>query len=269
MLNVPPRGWWHDYAPIISHLLNDLYRLHDARPRAGRLHEIPFSFPRSAWECQRALCAPYGAERRFTTPTRSVGASIVYRKCELPMPNPISAPRLLLTSLLLILLLSACGSEPEPTPTPTSVPFPTFTPTVMVESQAVTATPVAPAATATVASVAEVPTPAPTSPPAPAPLAPQLTVDGDGVNIRSGPDTAYEIVGTGNTGQTFPVTGRTAAGDWWQICCFDGQPGWIFAALTTGQDGGRGRRGHPDPAAYAHPSPRGRGPHVRTGSGCS
>src|SRR5690606_36015350 len=38
--------------------------------------------------------------------------------------------------------------------------------------------------------------------------------------------------------QQFDVTGRTAAGDWWQVCCVNGQPGWVYgelAAVTGGE----------------------------------
>ena len=157
------------------------------------------------------------------------------------MCNLILRARLLLTSLILLLLLGACGGQPEPSPTPTRTPFPTFTPTPVVQIEAATATPVAVATVANAAPVAEAPIataiPVPAETPTPTPSAqPQLTVNGDAVNIRQGPDTGYGIIASAENGQTFPVTGRNGAGDWWQICCFDGQPGWIFVALTTGQN---------------------------------
>jgi hypothetical protein len=38
-------------------------------------------------------------------------------------------------------------------------------------------------------------------------------------------------------GQQFEVTGRTAAGDWWQVCCVAGQSGWVFGELATVTNG--------------------------------
>jgi len=153
--------------------------------------------------------------------------------------RPILPTRLPLAGLglLLLLLLGACGGQEQPTPTPTRTPLPTYTPTPVVEVQPGTGTAIAPAPVANtpVAEAATVtPLPIDTATPTP-PAQPQITINGDGINIRQGPGTGYGIVASADSGQSFPVTGRNGAGDWWQICCFDGQPGWVFTALTTSE----------------------------------
>lgn len=62
-------------------------------------------------------------------------------------------------------------------------------------------------------------------------------VTGELINIRSGPATTFELLGTASAGQSFPVTGKTPPGDWWQICCVNNQPGWIFGELAQVQNG--------------------------------
>ncbi|MCB0116235.1 MAG: SH3 domain-containing protein [Caldilineaceae bacterium] len=133
-----------------------------------------------------------------------------------------------------VTLLSGCGflSGPEePTATPTEVAralVPTWTPTPLVPTD----TPVPPT-----------PIPVPTDTPVPAePAAPtdtpapqkaQLTVTGgDGINVRQGPGTSYGVVGNVSNGMTFDITGKNPAGDWYQICCVNGEQGWIFGSLT-------------------------------------
>ena len=144
-----------------------------------------------------------------------------------------------LTILGLATLLAGCGlfgsSDTAPTAIPTRTPFPTFTSTPVAESTP-TATP-APAqpqaaATSPVAPTAETPPTATPAPPTP-PAAARLTVTSDLVNVRSGPGTDFGLVGTAATGESFEVTGRNEAGDWWQICCVNGQPGWVFGELAT------------------------------------
>jgi hypothetical protein len=55
------------------------------------------------------------------------------------------------------------------------------------------------------------------------------------VNIRSGPGTNYNLVGSANQGQRFTVTGKNQAGDWWQID-YNGQTGWVYGPLVTPQN---------------------------------
>jgi uncharacterized protein YraI len=146
--------------------------------------------------------------------------------------------------LCLALFLAGCGPEPA-TAEPTRTPLPTFTPTPPAATgNAVTAA--APVAAAPVAA-APVDTPIPTATPVPAVEAPplptatpapeaRLTVSGDVVNLRTGPSTDYPLVGAVNQGESYAVTGRNAAGDWWQICCINAQPAWIYGALAAATD---------------------------------
>jgi uncharacterized protein YraI len=50
-------------------------------------------------------------------------------------------------------------------------------------------------------------------------------------NIRQGPSTEFDVVGTLAAGGTASVTGRTETSDWWQIE-FDGAIGWVSAEVV-------------------------------------
>ncbi len=157
------------------------------------------------------------------------------------------------SSLLLILTLSGCGSllggDEVPTPTVTREIPPTFTPTPKA-----TDTPELPTATA-VPEVLATPVPAtPTSEPTPLPeptatvvdptptvaptveLKPSLIISSNTINVRGGPGTAYAKVGVASLGETFEVIAKNEQGNWWQVCCFDGQPGWLFGDLVDLQN---------------------------------
>ena len=145
--------------------------------------------------------------------------------------------------------LAACnfGATPEP-PLPTNTPVPTFTPTIEVvivpvdPGAAATARAAEEAATATAqaaanpqAAATDTPVAAePTATDTPAPAEASITVN-SAMNIRGGPGTNYNVIGSANVGQRFPVTGKNPAGDWWQIN-FNGQTGWVFAQLVTGEN---------------------------------
>ena len=68
------------------------------------------------------------------------------------------------------------------------------------------------------------------------PVSATLTIASDLVNVRSGPGTEYELVGSATTGESFTIVAKSAAGDWWQICCVGGQNGWVFGELATVQN---------------------------------
>ena len=59
-------------------------------------------------------------------------------------------------------------------------------------------------------------------------------VNVDLANLRAGPGTEYAIVGQAQTQQRLEVIGRSAGGDWWQICCPADQRDerWISTALV-------------------------------------
>jgi uncharacterized protein YraI len=109
---------------------------------------------------------------------------------------------------------------------------PVLTPTAVISS---TAAPVA-------AGVVLTPTAAATPVEAVAPTAApageaSLTITAAGANLRRGPGTEFELAGGATQGQSFPIVGKSPAGDWWQVCCIDNQPAWVFGELVTIQNG--------------------------------
>ena len=73
---------------------------------------------------------------------------------------------------------------------------------------------------------------APAATPIPVTVA-KLTVTEALVNARTGPGTQYGLAGSAEANQTFDIKGKNAAGDWWQVCCVNGQTVWIFGALVN------------------------------------
>lgn len=162
---------------------------------------------------------------------------------------------LLVTTVTLgvaILLCSGCGPQRTGlavdtalTATPTWAAVPTFTPTpILVASDTVN---VAPTATEIVPSLAVPDVTMPNTetiqasvepvllPTATPSAEPRLIVNAELVNVRRGPGTAYEQIGVAVQNAQFALTGRNEPGDWWQVCCFDGQPGWLYAPLVEVQ----------------------------------
>lgn len=154
--------------------------------------------------------------------------------------------------LLLVALLTAggcgllIGTGPEPTPAPVDVRqlVPTFTATpVEAATPTPTATEVPPPVAATPTETgdntaaeeepAEAATPEPTATPTPQA---QLTITQAQVNVRLGPGTEYGLAGEATQGQAFEVIGKNQQGDWWQVCCVNGQQVWVFAQLATVTD---------------------------------
>jgi hypothetical protein len=51
------------------------------------------------------------------------------------------------------------------------------------------------------------------------------------VNVRSGPDTVYAVIGNLAVGQLYPVLGQLSGGNWYQVS-LNGQSGWVAASVT-------------------------------------
>lgn len=137
-----------------------------------------------------------------------------------------------LAVLALTLALSAACAAPVATPAPpTKTPKPTFTltpawtPTPQVFP---TATPIPPTATPEATA-----TPAPTEiPPTATPIpVPRLTAN-QNVNVRRGPGTNHQVIGSLSGGQSAEVTGKNPAGSWLQFD-YNGQMAWVIADLVT------------------------------------
>lgn len=62
---------------------------------------------------------------------------------------------------------------------------------------------------------------------------PQALVTTSSQNMRRGPGTVYPVIGITKTGDAFDIIGENQAKDWWQVCCVNGTPGWLFKASLT------------------------------------
>lgn len=73
------------------------------------------------------------------------------------------------------------------------------------------------------------PSPTPTATPTPVPY---IVVKNPRVNVRTGPGTDFEIIGQAERGQRLEIIGRNYDSSWWQVCCIEGQQGWIIGRLV-------------------------------------
>lgn len=146
----------------------------------------------------------------------------------------------LLALLPLMLLLGGCGIlfggageaiAPEAAADDARAVVPTFTATPEGQAPTPTATLVFAASDTSAQAVAAGPTNTPEPSPTPTPRA-ILIVEQAGINVRQGPGTTFGTAGTANQGQTFDIISKNEAGDWWQVCCINGEPGWVFGQLA-------------------------------------
>lgn len=64
------------------------------------------------------------------------------------------------------------------------------------------------------------------------PMLGKLSIDKPTVNLRAGPGTNYEILGTARKGQIFDIVGGTSNGAWWQVCCYSGSKVWVSNSVV-------------------------------------
>lgn len=139
-------------------------------------------------------------------------------------------------------------AAPEPTP---AAPVAAAVPTVAVEMLPVTeAAPAAPAAQVAPAAEASAsentaPETAASAPPAvdliptATPVPKAMLQASNALNVRSGPGTAYPVIGAMNAADQAEIVAKSPQGDWWQVALPNGQIGWVFGALvqTSGELG--------------------------------
>ncbi len=53
------------------------------------------------------------------------------------------------------------------------------------------------------------------------------------VNVRNGPGVEYPVVDSLDPGEAAAITGKSSAGDWWQVALGDGQAGWVMSQLVA------------------------------------
>jgi hypothetical protein len=148
-------------------------------------------------------------------------------------------------SLFNVVFSNRPGSvQPTRTPLPTFTPGPPPTPVAMVATNTPVPPPPTPPPTQAIVTP-DTPTPeppAPTEAPAteapptdtPAPSGPSVTVDVN-LNVRAGPGTNYDRIGSLAANTTVDIIGRDASSAWWQIAYADAPDGkaWISAGYGT------------------------------------
>lgn len=169
-------------------------------------------------------------------------------------------------------LVNSLVEYPTPTPRPQRALRPTFTPTVAPtaapppaepvpteppaaseiaaaapvtdtaalaapqQSEPSTATPEPPTATPEPPTATpEPPTATPEPPTATPEPRPEVVVNNPRVNVRSGPGADFAVLGQVLQGQRLEIVGRDQAAEWWQICCFEGQTGWLASEVVTAE----------------------------------
>jgi hypothetical protein len=148
---------------------------------------------------------------------------------------------LILVAALVLVLTPACAlsnlvaREEAPPPTPTRTPKPTFTPTPLDTPMPIVAPTNTPTPTP-LATDTPVPTPTPEVPPTATPTntpeTARAVIDNPTVNVRSGPGTNYSAIGQARNGERYDITGKNAAGNWYQIN-FNGQSGWVTSQYVV------------------------------------
>ncbi len=147
----------------------------------------------------------------------------------------------IILNLIVFLGLTACAiatppiitSQPTPQaavnppapaqPTATWTPAPTWTPTP------------SPQPTPTNTRVPTI-TPTSTATPTPEPLLTAKDTLKSPINVRSGPGTAYPVVGEMKPGEITLVTGRNSENSWWQVSLTNTQTytqGWVYGELAA------------------------------------
>jgi len=107
-----------------------------------------------------------------------------------------------------VVIIVTATPQPPPSPTPgppTMPPPPTDTPGPPTATPTVTGTPLPPVT---------------------------VRVKVDKANVRQGPSQLYPVVTKLDVGTNVTVVGRNRNGDWWKVCCVNGQDVWIADSVV-------------------------------------
>jgi uncharacterized protein YraI len=69
-------------------------------------------------------------------------------------------------------------------------------------------------------------------------VAPVVTAAENQVNLRGGPGTNYEVVGSLAPGESLEITGRNGDSSWWQVSLPDGRSAWVAGQVVQVQNAG-------------------------------
>jgi serine protease Do len=139
---------------------------------------------------------------------------------------------------MLTVALAACGGGPAATATPVSIATeraiaqPTTPPTTIPSPPPPTATPPPPTATPLPPTATSAPTATPTIKPTEKPSAtptpaPHAIVTSETLNIRSGPNTQYDVITRVAKGDALTVVGQTDQCNWLRILTAQNVVGWV------------------------------------------
>ncbi|MBK8987538.1 MAG: hypothetical protein IPM39_15925 [Chloroflexi bacterium] len=158
----------------------------------------------------------------------------------------VLAAGVLLTAVLLAFgrFFGAAASAPTPPAllviAPTNAPSPTPAGQTTPTSAAAEQPPIDTATAVPTATTTQLPTPPPTFTPAPTASAtlpptavPLVVVNVLRLNVRQGPGTEYPIIGEITQSGRYEMVGQSANGEWWQLCCLAGEPGWVIGAAVS------------------------------------
>jgi len=167
------------------------------------------------------------------------GCGLLFGGEEAPAPTPIDREGRALVPTFTPTTVAPVTATPIPVPPTTAPVVPTViasatltTPqTLITTTVGTTITAPTTATVGTTTTVGITPSAGLTGPATPA-LTARLLVATEIVNARNGPGTDYGLAGSATQGQSFDLIAKNQAGDWWQICCINGQQVWIFGQLA-------------------------------------
>lgn len=176
-------------------------------PTSPNISVIVASGGATLWQGDSSAVATVAAGMRLTATQRSTDNAWLYVQGANGLAGWVAVAEVLVFNTRILPAQDVAITPVQPTATPT----PTATPAAQAGQSASNAAPKAATVTA------------------------QVTLQGQSLNIRSGPGVGYGIIGAARRGESFTVQGRNAASDWVQIVVPEvaGNVGWVAAQYVS------------------------------------